>query len=159
MEQSVVKELKEKYDVIEIINKRYEGDDNIINFYKKYYNEVEKIESIGFKIWKIFGEIWIDEKQNLILEILSLTLLLEKECLKIKKNILVLLNKNKQNKKIKEDKMYLLKLIKQKRDENNIFIDITTKYDELNIKYHQNREKFKEIIENEFKRIKNETFN
>lgn len=155
--KSLINELKDKYDVIEIINKRYDGDENIINFYNKYYNEIEKIEKIGFEIWKIFGEIWKEEKQVLILEILKLSLFVEKTILNLKHKILELNFKNnyQNNTKIQEDKQYLLKLIDKTSNTHTIYVPINSTYEDLCEKYIKSREQFKEGVEEEFKRLNN----
>jgi hypothetical protein len=36
--------------------------------YEQYYNMIEKLEDIGFKIWKMFGDLWKEEKQSLIIK-------------------------------------------------------------------------------------------
>jgi len=153
--KSIVNELKNKYNVIEIINKRYEGDENMINFYNKYCNEIEKIEKIGVEIWKIFGDIWKEEKQVLILEILKMSLFVEKKILNLKQQILELNFKDNyhNNPKIQEDKHYLLKLIEKTYNIHNINISINSTYEDLCEKYIKNREKFKESVEEEFIRL------
>jgi hypothetical protein len=157
-ETSIIKELKEKYDVIEIINTRYDCNEKIVNFYNQYYDEIEKLEKIGFEIWKIFGEMWKEEKQSLILEILKLSLFLEKEGLKIKRSILKLISQNdiKNNKIMMEDKNYLINLVEKSINTNSSYIAIDTPYEDLCDKYHINREKFKNEIEAEFNRLKEE---
>jgi hypothetical protein len=157
-ETSIIKELKEKYDVVEIINTRYDGNEKIVNFYNQYYDEIEKLEKIGFEIWKMFGEMWKEEKQSLILEILKLSLFLEKEGLKIKRTILKLISQNdiKNNKVMMEDKNYLINLVEKSINTNSSYIAIDTPYEDLCDKYHINREKFKNEIEEEFNRLKEE---
>lgn len=153
--ESIINELKDKYDVVEIINKRYDGDENIINFYNQYYNEIEKIEKIGFEIWKIFSDMWKEEKQEYILEILKMSLFIERNVLNIKKKLLELNLKNnyQNNHKIQEDKRYLLKLIDKTSNTHTIYIPINSNYEDLCEKYMKSREDFKMTIEEEFKRL------
>ncbi len=157
-ETSIIKELKEKYDVVEIINTRYDGNEKIVNFYNQYYDEIEKLEKIGFEIWKMFGEMWKEEKQSLILEILKLSLFLEKEGLKIKRTILKLISQNdiKNNKVMMEDKNYLINLVEKSINSNPSYIAIDTPYEDLCNKYNMNRDKFRNEIEEEFNRLKEE---
>ncbi len=149
---SLIKELKNKYNIEDIINKRYHNDLEINNFYHQYYDEIEKLEEIGFRIWSLFGELWKEEKQEFILNILSLTLLLEKEVLKIKKIIVNMVNKKE---KLKKDKDYLLKLVEQNSSEYK-FVNINSSFDEINELYINSREKLKDNIDKEITRLNNE---
>ena len=156
---SFVKELKEKYNIKEIINSRYENNDEITTFYEQYYNTLEKLEEIGFKIWKMFGDLWVAEKQTLIINILSMILLLEKEALKAKRLVLGVIRKHKNNSQIAKDKEYLLKLIDNNYQTYNSrynFIDINIKYDKITEIYKTNRTKFKEEIEKEMQKLINQ---
>jgi hypothetical protein len=152
---SLIKELKDKYNIEAIINKRYNNDLEINNFYHQYYDEIEKIEEIGFRIWKLFGELWKEEKQEFILNILSLSLLLEKETLKIKKIIVNMVNKKN---KLKKDKMYLLKLVEENSSEYK-FIDINSSFDDINKLYRDNRQKLKNNIDKEITRLNENELN
>jgi hypothetical protein len=154
-DNSLIKELKNKYDIEEIINKRYNNDKEIIDFYNIYYDEIEKLEEIGFRIWKLFGELWKEEKQEFILNILSLTLLLEKETLKIKKIILNMVNKKK---KLKKDQKYLLELIEKNTTEYK-FININSSFDDINKLYINSREKLKDNINKEMTRLNENELN
>jgi hypothetical protein len=156
---SFVKELKEKYNIKEIINSRYENNDEITTFYEQYYNTLEKLEEIGGKIWKMFGDLWVAEKQTLIINILSMILLLEKEALKAKRLVLGVIRKHKNNSQIAKDKEYLLKII-----DHNYKI-YNSRYNspppppppppppEI---YHNNRQKIKEDIEKEMQKLINQ---
>ena len=149
---SLIKELKNKYNIEDIINKRYHNDLEINNFYYQYYDEIEKLEEIGFRIWELFGELWKEERQDIILNILSLTLLLEKETLKIKKIIVNMVNKKE---KLKKDKDYLLKLVEQNSSEYK-FVNINSSFDEINELYINSRKKLKDNIDKEITRLNNE---
>ena len=156
---SLVKELKERYNIAEIINSRYQNNEDIKNFYEQYYIAIEKMEELGFKIWKMFGDLWKEEKQSLIINILSLILLLEKECLKAKRIVLNIVNRNKNNTQIVKDKEYLLKLIDNHYQTYNSrynFIDINTNYEQITEIYQNNREKFKEEVEKEMEKLNNQ---
>jgi hypothetical protein len=156
---SFVKELKEKYNIKEIINSRYENNDEINTFYEQYYNMIEKLEEIGFKIWKMFGDLWVAEKQILIINILSMILLLEKEALKAKRLVLGVIRKHKNNSQINKDKEYLLRLINNNYQTYNSrynFIDININYEKITEIYKINRTKFKEEIEKEMQNLINE---
>ncbi len=152
---SLIKELKTKYNIKELINKRYDNDLEINNFYEEYYNEIEKLENIGIKIWKLFCELWKEEKQEFILNILSLSLLLEKEILKIKKIIINMVNKKN---KLKKDKMYLLQLVEQNTSEYK-FIDINSSFDDIKQLYINNRQKLKNNIDKEIIRLNENELN
>jgi hypothetical protein len=156
-EKSVIKELKTKYNNLdEILIKRYDNDNDILNFYQEYYNEFEKLEQIGFTIWKMFGELWKEEKQSIIIDILSFFLFLEQQILKIKKMIYNITNKNK-NQKLQEDKIYLLQLINNNININSRYIEISSSYEEITDIYLKNRQILKDSIEKEYERIIKET--
>lgn len=155
MDHSIVKELKEKYNNIdEILKKRYNNDTEILNFYQEYYNEIEQLERFGFNIWKMFGQLWEQEEQSLIINLLSLILILEQQVLKIKKMIVKILNQKK-NEKLQSDKKYLYSLINNYN--NNNFIDIKSSYDDITNMYNTHRNNFKNTIEKEYQRIISET--
>ena len=156
---SLVKELKERYNIAEIINSRYQNNEDIKNFYEQYYIAIEKMEELGFKIWKMFGDLWKEEKQSLIINILSLILFLEKECLKAKRIVLNIVKRNKNNAQIVKDKEYLLKLIDNHYQTYNSrynFIDINTNYEQITEIYQTNRKKCREEIEKEMQKLINE---
>lgn len=155
MDHSIVKELKEKYNNIdEILNKRYNNDAEILNFYQEYYNEIEQLERFGFNIWKMFGQLWEKEDQTLIINLLSLILILEQQVLKIKRMIVKIGNRKK-NEKLQSDKEYLYRLI---NNYNNIkFINIKSSYDNLVDMYNTHRTNFKNTVEKEYQRIISET--
>ena len=152
---SLIKELKDKYNIEAIINKRYNNDLEINNFYHQYYDEIEKIEEIGFRIWKLFGELWKEEKQEFILNILSLSLLLEKETLKIKKIIVNMVNKKN---KLKKDKEYLLKLVEENSSEYK-FVNINSSFDDITQLYINSRQKLKNNIDKEITRLNENELN
>jgi hypothetical protein len=154
-DNSLIKELKNKYNIEDIVNRRYNNDKDIIDFYNIYYDEIEKLEEIGFRIWKLFGELWKEEKQEFILNILSLTLLLEKGTLKIKKIILNMVNKKE---KLKKDKDYLLKLIEQNSSEYK-FVDINSSFDNITQLYINNRQKLKDNLDKEMTRLNENEIN
>jgi hypothetical protein len=158
---------KYKLTRLDMIKKRYNEDNEILNFYNQYFNEIEKLEKIGMYIWKLFGDLWNEEKQTLILQILSLTLLVEKQYLKLKKTILKL-NKNKSKSRkdedirFKKDISYLFSMISKNKDYyiNNIeFIDINSKYSDLEKIQLKKREESKRELYKEYDRIYNDTIN
>lgn len=156
-EKTIISELKEKYDIESVISNRYGNDLEINNFYQTYYNEIEKLEQIGFNIWKLFSKLWKDEKQETILDILNLIIFLEKESLKIKKFILNIVARNKHPNLI-EDKQYLLMLInKQKKefDDTYKFININSSYENIVELYLENRKINYLEFDKEFQRLKN----
>jgi hypothetical protein len=116
-------------------------------------------------IWKLFGELWNDEKQTLILQILSLTLLIEKQALCVKKAILNISKKKAKSKnpediKFKDDKLYLLKLISINKAfyTNNIdFIDIKSSFNDLQKIQLKKREEGKKELYKEYERIYSDT--
>ena len=138
-----------------IIIHEYNSMNVLFNFYEEYYNEIEKLENIGIKIWKLFCELWKEEKQEFILNILSLSLLLEKEILKIKKIIINMVNKKN---KLKKDQMYLLQLVEQNTSEYK-FIDINSSFDDINQLYINNRQKLKNNIDKEITRLNENEIN
>ena len=154
-DNSLIKELNDKYNIKEIINKRYNNDLEINNFYEQYYNGIEKLQEIRFHICKLFVELWKEEKQEFILNILSLTLLLEKETLKIKKIIVNMVNKKN---KLKQDKDYLLKLVEENSSEYK-FVDINSSFDDINKLYINNRQKLKDNIDKEISRLNENELN
>lgn len=157
MDHSIVKELKEKYNNIDkILKKRYNNDIEILNFYQQYYNEIEKLERFGFNIWKMFGQLWEQEEQTLIINLLSLILILEQQVLKIKRMIIKICNKKK-NDRLESDKEYLCKLVNNYNYDHIKFVDIKSSYDDITQMYNVNRENLKNIIENEYQRIISET--
>ncbi len=155
-EKSIIEDLKKKYNIETIITKRYDNDSEINNFYQIYYNEIEKLEQIGFNIWKLFSKLWKDESQEIILNILNLIIFLEKESLKIKKIILNITTKNKHPNLI-EDKQYLLEIIHKRRKEfeQYKFININSSYEELVKLYLETKEKCNLELEKEFQRLQN----
>lgn len=153
LDKSIVKELKNKYDVLKIIRERYNNDDDLLNFYNTYYEEIEDLEYIGLQIWNFFGLIWKEERQDLILNILTMTLSLEKAFLKIKKSIILIQKKKMEDQVFKEDYEYLVKLVDKLRQDNNEYIDINSSYSELQEKYKQSRIKFKNHVEEEYIRL------
>ncbi len=137
-EESIIQEFKSKYNITEIIQSRY-NDTDITNFYHNYFEEIEKIEKIGFKIWKMFGELWNEEKQGLIINILSLLLLIEKQIIYLKKLIFQIQNE--------KNKKYLLTFVNELSDKDEHYIDINKSYSEIEIIYQEKRSKLKEHIE------------
>jgi hypothetical protein len=157
--KSIVKELKEKYNINDVLKKRYNNDVEILDFYNMYYNELENIEYKSNTIWKLFGNMWKEEKQEIILEILNLILILEKQSLNIKKFIINIKSKKSDHPKIKDDTDYLMKLIEKNTNINDINIDIKLPFDNLQKKYNLKQQQFKEEIEREYIRITNDTNN
>lgn len=155
--KSIVKELKEKYQIVDILKKRYNNDTEILDFYNMYYNELEDIEYKSNIIWKLFQNMWKEEKQEIILEILNLILILEKQSLNMKKFIINIKSKKSYHPKIKEDTEYLMKLVEKNKNSNDITIDIKSSFDNLNEKYNLKQKQFKEEIEKEYIRITNDT--
>jgi hypothetical protein len=156
-DKPIVKELKNKYDVLKVIRERYDNDEEVLNFYNTYYQEIEDIEYIGLQIWKIFGLIWNEEKQDMILNLLTMTLALEKVFLKIKKSIIDIHNKKKEDQIFKEDYEYLVQLVEKIRQDNNEYININCEYSDLQEKYTQSRIKFQNHIEEEYTRLVNKS--
>jgi hypothetical protein len=155
--ESIVKELKEKYQIVDILKKRYNDDVEILDFYNMYYNELEDIEYKSNTIWKLFENMWKEEKQEIILEILNLILILEKQFLNMKKFIINIKSKKSDHPKIKDDTEYLIKLVQKNTDINDINIDIKLPFDKLQEKYNLKQRQFKEEIEREYIRITNDT--
>lgn len=155
--ESIVKELKEKYQIVDILKKRYNDDVEILDFYNMYYNELEDIECKSNTIWKLFENMWKEEKQEIILEILNLILILEKQFLNMKKFIINIKSKKSDHPKIKDDTEYLMKLVQKNTDINDINIDIKLPFDKLQEKYNLKQQQFKEEIEREYIRITNDT--
>ena len=155
--ESIVKELKEKYQIVDILKKRYNNDVEILDFYNMYYNELEDIEYKSNTIWKLFENMWKEEKQEIILEILNLILILEKQFLNMKKFIINIKSKKSDHPKIKNDTEYLMKLVQKNTDINDINIDIKLPFDKLQEKYNLKQRQFKEEIEREYIRISNDT--
>jgi hypothetical protein len=155
LHKPLIKQLKSKYNLTEIINQKYKDDDDIINFYHKYFEEIEKIENIGFQIWKLFGLLWQEEKQNLILNILSMTLMLERDILQIKKSILKLKITKNTNMQFQEDSKYLIKLLEKIKSDNYEFIDINSDYSRIIEKYKNGRHRFMKELEEEYSRFTN----
>lgn len=154
--ESIVKELKEKYQIVDVLKKRYNNDTEILDFYNMYYNELEDIEYKSNTIWKLFGNMWKEEKQEIILEILNLILILEKQFLNMKKFIINIKSKKSDHPKIKNDTDYLMKLIEKNTNINDINIDIKLPFDNLEKKYNLKQQQFKEEIEREYIRIAND---
>jgi hypothetical protein len=157
LEKSIIVDLKKKYNIENIIMKRYDNDLEINNFYQIYYNEIEKLEKIGFDIWKLFTKLWKNENQEIILNILNLIIFLEKESLKIKRIVLNIMNKNKHHNLI-EDKQHLLDLVNKRRNEyemNYKFVDINSSYEDLVKLYLESKEKCNLELEKEFQRLQN----
>ena len=155
LEKSIIVDLKKKYNIENIIIKRYDNDLEINNFYQIYYNEIEKLEKIGFDIWKLFTKLWKNENQEIILNILNLIIFLEKESLKIKRIVLNIMNKNKHPNLI-EDKQHLLDLVNKRRNEyemNYKFVDINSSYEDLVKLYLESKEKCNLELEKEFQRL------
>jgi hypothetical protein len=156
-------EYHEKYNLThqELFKKRYNNDQELLNFYNQYFNEVEKLEKIGMCIWKLFGNLWNDEKQTLILQILSLTLLIEKQSLLLKRAIMTIKKNKLKSKKVedmrfKADILHFLKLIKLNKDcyINDLeFIDIKSNYDELEKIYLKKRGEVKKELYKEYDRF------
>jgi hypothetical protein len=157
--KSIVKELKEKYQVVDVLKKRYNNDVEILDFYNMYYNELEDIEYKSNTIWKLFENMWKEEKQEIILEILNLILILEKQFLNMKKFIINIKSKKIDHPKIKEDTDYLMKLVEKNKNTTDINIDIKSSFDKLKEKYNLKQQQFKEEIEKEYIRIINDTNN
>jgi hypothetical protein len=157
--KSVVKELKEKYQVGDILKKRYNNDIEILDFYDKYYNDLDEVEYKNNMIWRLFRSMWMNEKQEIILEILSLILMLEKQLLSMKKTIIKIKVNKSQHQKLKEDTEYLMDLTGKKKNNIDSFIDVTLSLNELEEKYNMEQEKFREDLEKEYIRIQNDTYN
>jgi hypothetical protein len=161
------KEYYDKYKIthLDVIKKRYNDAPELLNFYNQYFTELEKIEKIGMLIWKLFGDLWVDEKQSLILQILSLTLLIEKQVLRLKKSILNLTkakskSKNPGDIKFKSDKSYFFNLISINKDyyiKNIEFVDIKSSFNDLEQIQLKKREESKRELKKEFDRIYSET--
>ena len=87
----IIKELNEKYDIYNKLKEKYDNNVKIESFSKTFFNGIENLENICYKILGLFKNLWYDEKKETIIEILSLILYLERESLKIKKLILGLI--------------------------------------------------------------------
>jgi hypothetical protein len=155
--KSIVTELKEKYQIVDILKKRYNNDPEILDFYNTYYNDLEEVENKSNLIWKLFGSMWKEEKQEIILEILNLILILEKQYLNMKKYLIHIKSKKLDHPKIKEDIQYLRKLVEKNKNTNEINIDIKSSFHNLEEKYNLKQQQFKEEIEKEYIRITNDT--
>ena len=129
----IIKELNEKYDIYNKLKEKYDNNVNIETFSKKFFDGIENLENICYKILVLFKNIWNDEKKETIIEILSLILYLERESLKIKKLILgLILSKEDKNLKDKNLKDKNLKL----ENDKHIFLDILEKIKNDNQKLH-----------------------
>lgn len=157
--KSVVKELKEKYQAVDILKKRYNNDTEILDFYDKYYSDLEEVEYKNNMIWRLFRSMWMNEKQETILEILSLILMLERQFLNMKKIIINIKVNKEKHQKLKEDIEYLMDLIGKKKNNIDSFVDIKLSLKELEEKYEIEQEKFKEDLEKEYIRIQKDTNN
>ena len=118
----IIKELNEKYDIYNKLKEKYDNNLNIESFSKTFFNGVENLENICYKILGLFKNLWYDEKKETIIEILSLILYIERESLKIKKLILGLILP-KEEKNLNSNLNSNLKFEKDK----NIFLDILEK--------------------------------
>lgn len=80
-----LKDLENKYKIEEILLKKY-GDD-VKTFYQENKNALFELEDKTNQIWGLFISLWSIETQSLIIKILELISLTEREGLKIKKHI------------------------------------------------------------------------
>ena len=161
----IIKELNEKYDIYNKLKEKYDNNVNIETFSKKFFDGVDHLENICYKILVLFKNIWNDEKKETIIEILSLILYLEKESLKIKKLILCLTlpkeNKNLEdiNLKLENDKHIFLDILEKIKNDNqklhNLTIDISQNKN-LNKNNHISLEDLLKNIENKQNELKNE---
>ena len=149
-EESIIQEFKNKYNIAEIIQSRY-NDDDITKFYQTYFEEIEKIEKLGGQLWKMFSELWNKEKQELIINILLLLLLIEKQIIYLKKIIFKIQSEKTKkylitfiNNSVEKDKVNIKKYL------NDIYqyqyINVKS-FDELEDIYHKKRNQLKEHLE------------
>jgi len=150
----IIKELNEKYDIYNKLKEKYDNNLKIESFSKTFFDAVENLENICYKILELFKNLWYDEKKETIIEILSLILYLERESLKIKKLILGLilpkeenLNSNSNsnsNLKFENDKHIFLDILEKIQNDNqklnNLTVNINIPLEDLlkNIENKQN---------------------
>ena len=146
----IIKELNEKYDIYNKLKEKYNNNLKIESFSKTFFDAIENLENICYKILGLFKNLWYDEKKETIIEILSLILYLERESLKIKKLILGLilpkeenLNSN-SNLKFENDKHIFLDILEKIKNDNqklnNLTVNINISLEDLlkNIENKQN---------------------
>ena len=149
----IIKEFNEKYDIYNKLKEKYDNNVNIETFSKKFFDGVDHLENICYKILSLFKNIWYDEKKETIIEILSLILYLERESLKIKKLILGLIlskedeNLKDKNLKLENDKDIFLDILEKIKNDNqklhNLTIDIS-----LNNNNNKNNISLEDLLKN-----------
>ena len=154
LEKPIFIELKEKYNLIKIISTRYNNDPELINFYETYHKEINKLEEIGLQIWTIFGNIWSEEKQDLILQLLSLTLFIEKQTLYMKKLVINIYNKKKYTHTASErDFNLLLSMLNKYKNNSLLKLDINYSLEDVKKRYNEGRTELKKTIESEYQKL------
>ena len=68
----IIKELNKKYDIYNKLKEKYDNNINIETFSNKFFEGIENLENICYKILNLFKNIWYDEKKETIIEILSI---------------------------------------------------------------------------------------
>ena len=146
----IIKELNEKYDIYNKLKEKYNNNLKIESFSKTFFDSIENLENICYKILELFKNLWYDEKKETIIEILSLILYLERESLKIKKLILGLILPREENSnlnsnlKLENDKHIFLDILEKIKNDNqklnNLTVNINISLEDLlkNIENKQN---------------------
>ena len=144
----IIKELNEKYDIYNKLKEKYDNNVKIESFSKTFFNGIENLENICYKILGLFKNLWYDEKKETIIEILSLILYLERESLKIKKLILGLIlprdEKNlNSNLKFENDKHIFLEILEKIQNDNQKLNNLT-----VNISLNKNNILLEDLLKN-----------
>ena len=70
----IIRELNEKYDIYNKLKEKYDNNVNIETFSKKFFDGIDHLENISYKILALFKNIWNDEKKETIIEIVNKSL-------------------------------------------------------------------------------------
>ena len=128
MSKTTLSKIREKYDLGDIINNRY--GKSFFNFYVNSEKKILELDNLGLYVWELFGILWQDEKQELILNILTCLNTLEKISLELKKKLYDLIKE--------EDKMELFEkdrvvwdLLLSEYYSNHECVDLDLEWDQL----------------------------
>ena len=91
---TVLEQIRKKYNIEKIIGQRY--GEKILEFYQKNLSEIMELDDLGLQIWKFFELLWIGEKHDLILKILTTLNLVERRGLVLKRKLLDLIEEKKE---------------------------------------------------------------
>jgi hypothetical protein len=125
---TTLSKIREKYDLGDIINNRY--GKSFFNFYVNSEKKILELDNLGLYVWELFGILWQDEKQELILNILTCLNTLEKISLELKKKLYDLIKEEDKMELFEKDRV-IWDLLLSEYYSNHEWVDLDLEWDQL----------------------------